>query len=187
MSLISTTTTTTNNNKQPTKSILKQANSNSNTSWFSKFNNIDSNNTTTNTNSGNTTPPISPRINSLFNSFRKQPQQQQQPAQQLQQKQSIDDFTIISQLGPKELKRVRFPVNDMTREYLFMREDLVTEKKKQVDIEPINIQTSGQLLSLYELLCRKKQEPTIDLLVSTLIVNIAYKSLNILTITSSFP
>lgn len=172
MSLISTTTpasihTTT---KQPTKSILKQTNSNTTTSWFSKFNN-NNDSKTTNANTTPTTPPISPRINSLFNSFRKQPAQQQQRL--LQQKQSVDDLSILSELGPKELKRVRFPVNDMTKEYLFKREDLVTEKKNQVEIEPINIQTTGQLLTLYELLCKKKQEKTIDLVVSALIVGLS--------------
>jgi hypothetical protein len=152
--------------KQPTKSILKQTNLTTNTSWFSKFNNNNNSNEPT-------TPPISPRINNLFSSFRKQPsqpQQQQQPT--LQSKPSDDNLLILSELAPKELKRVRFPITDMTQEYLFMREDIITEKntKKQVVIEPIHIQTSAQLLSLYELVCRNKQQPTIDLVVSTLIV-----------------
>jgi hypothetical protein len=139
--------------KQPTKSILKQNNSSTNNSWFSKF----ETNTTI-----NTTPPISPRINNLFNGFRKQPQSENEQA------------TVSTELDAKELKRVRFPVTALTKEYLFMKEDPIIERKSPLAIEPINIQTLAQLLSLYELVCRNKQVQTIDLLVSTLVVIIIF-------------
>lgn len=133
-----------------TKSILKRSNSTSNNSWFSKLE--------TNTNA-NTNSPNSPRINNLFNGFRKQSQSEnEQP-------------NVNSELDAKELRRVRFPVASITKEYLFMKDDPISERKSPVAIEPINIQTLTQLLSLYELLCRNKQVQTIDLLVSTLIVN----------------
>lgn len=139
-----------------TKSILKQNIPISNNSWFSKFEN--------NANA-NTNPPNSPRINNLFNGFRKQPQSEnEQPI-------------VNTELDAKELKRVRFPVTALTKEYLFMKEDPITEKKTPLAIEPINIQTLAQLLSLYELVCRNKQVQTIDLLVSTLVVNISIHSL----------
>jgi hypothetical protein len=135
--------------KQPTKSILKQVNTqpaNNTSSWFTTQ---------------------QPRINNLFGSFRKNQEQQQQQQTQAQ----IQDETnaLNAELEPREIRRVRFPVTEMTIEYLFTKEDLVTERKKQLPIEPMSIQTSSQLLSLYELVCRNKQEPTIDLLISTLI------------------
>lgn len=136
--------------KQPTKSILKQVNTqpvNNTSSWFTTQ---------------------QPRINNLFGSFRKNQEQQQQ--QQQTQAQSQDETnTLNAELEPREIRRVRFPVTEMTVEYLFTKEELVTERKKQLPIEPMSIQTSSQLLSLYELVCRNKQEPTIDLLISTLI------------------
>lgn len=134
--------------KQPTKSILKQVNTqpvNNTSSWFTTQ---------------------QPRINNLFGSFRKNQEQQQQQTQA----QSQDEInTLNAELEPREIRRVRFPVTEMTVEYLFTKEELVTERKKQLPIEPMSIQTSSQLLSLYELVCRNKQEPTIDLLISTLI------------------
>lgn len=134
--------------KQPTKSILKQVNTqqvNNTSSWFTTQ---------------------QPRINNLFGSFRKNQEQQQQQTQA----QSQDETnTLNAELEPREIRRVRFPVTEMTVEYLFTKEELVTERKKQLPIEPMSIQTSSQLLSLYELVCRNKQEPTIDLLISTLI------------------
>jgi hypothetical protein len=147
--------------KPPPKSILKQVNTNTaNTSWFSKFNS-----------DTNTTPPISPRINNLFSSFRKQqPPPSLPPPQQQQQSDISNNEEIAAELAPKELKRVRFPVVDKTTEYQFKRDDLV-EEKKEITAEPMNIQTCSQLLSVYETVCRKKQEPTIDLLVLTLAVN----------------
>ncbi|KAG1106640.1 hypothetical protein G6F42_016673 [Rhizopus arrhizus] len=130
--------------KQPTKSILKQAHTqsaNNAASWFTTQ---------------------QPRINSLFGGFRKSQQQQEQTH-------SNEIGTVSAELEPRHIRRVRFPVSQMTSEYIFTKEDLVTERKKQLPIEPMNIQTSSQLLSLYEFVCRNKQEPTIDLLVSTLI------------------
>ena len=135
--------------KQPTKSILKQVNTqpaNNTSSWFTTQ---------------------QPRINNLFGSFRKNQEQQQQ--QQTQAQIQDETNTLNAELEPREIRRVRFPVTEMTIEYLFTKEDLVTERKKQLPIEPMSIQTSSQLLSLYELVCRNKQEPTIDLLISTLI------------------
>lgn len=159
--------------KPPPKSILKQVNTNTNTtaSWFSKLNGGDS----------ITSPPISPKINSFFSSFRKQqqpPSSPQAPTSPPQlpprggKSQSADNNNndeLATELTPKEIRRVRFPVNDLTKEYQFKRNDLV-EEKKEVATEPINIQTCSQLLSVYETLCRKKQEKTIDLLVLTLTV-----------------
>lgn len=130
--------------KQPTKSILKQAHTqpaNNTASWFTTQ---------------------QPRINSLFGGFRKNQQQQEQTH-------SNEIGTVSAELEPRHIRRVRFPVSQMTSEYVFTKEDLITERKKQLPIEPMNIQTSSQLLSLYEFVCRNKQEPTIDLLVSTLI------------------
>ncbi|GAN08442.1 hypothetical protein MAM1_0205d07954 [Mucor ambiguus] len=140
--------------KHPTKSILKQVHtqpaSNPATSWFTTQ---------------------QPRINSLFGSFRKN--QQQETLQQQQQQQGQTHLTemnaINAELQPRHIRRVRFPVAHMTSEYIFTKEDLITERKKQLPIEPMNIQTSSQLLSLYEFVCRNKQEPTIDLFVSALI------------------
>jgi hypothetical protein len=160
--------------KQPTKSILKQNHTiNSNTtSWFSKFNNtattIENTATTTATAATVATSPL-PRINSLFGSFRKQ---QHQPLVDLSQHSitSQEDIAVIAELVPKEIRRVRFPVTDMTTEFLFKKEDLITDRKKQSVMEPISIQTSAQFLSLYESVCQKKQEPTIDLFISVLIV-----------------
>ncbi|KAG2229426.1 hypothetical protein INT48_004937 [Thamnidium elegans] len=133
---------------KPTKSILKQINSPGNTSWFSKFNEPSNNNNNT-----NTSPP---RINNLFNGFRK-PQVDH------------EEVTMATDLNPKELKRVRFPVSGIKKEFLFLKDDPIVETKKQIEIEPINIQTLAQLLSLYELVCRNKQAQTIDLLVSAMI------------------
>lgn len=130
--------------KQPTKSILKQAHTqpaNNAASWFTTQ---------------------QPRINSLFGGFRKNQQQQEQTH-------SDEIGTVSAELEPRHIRRVRFPVSQMTSEYVFTKEDLITERKKQLPIEPMNIQTSSQLLSLYEFVCKNKQEPTIDLLVSTLI------------------
>lgn len=137
-------------NKKP-KSILKHSHytseddlSGSNQSfWFSK---LESSN--------------SPRINNLF-SFKKQAQQHPQQ----------EDNIFNVELTPREIRRVRFPVADMTTEYLFKKEDILIDSKKQNKLEPIHIQTSGQLLSLYESNCRNKQEPTIDLLITTLTVS----------------
>lgn len=135
--------------KQPTKGILRQVHtqpaSSAATSWFTTQ---------------------QPRINSLFGSFRKN---QQQESQQQQQEQTNVN-AVNAELQPRHIRRVRFPVSHMTSEYVFTKEDLITERKKQLPtIEPMNIQTSSQLLSLYEFVCRNKQEPTIDLFVSTLI------------------
>ncbi|KAI7888801.1 uncharacterized protein EV154DRAFT_425064 [Mucor mucedo] len=131
-----------------TKSILKKKDSSSNNSWFSKLEPKAN---------ANVNSPTSPRINNLFNGLRKQPQSEsEQP-------------NVNSELDAKELRRVRFPVASITKEYLFMKEDPITERKSPTAIEPINIQTLAQLLSLYELVCRNKQVQTIDLLVSTLI------------------
>lgn len=138
--------------KPPPRSILKRVNTNTNTSWFSKFN------------SDTTTSP--PRINNLFSSFRKQPPPSLPPQQQVDN--THED--IVTELAPRELKRVRFPIIDRTTEYQFKKGDLV-EEKKEITIEPINIQTCSQLLSVYETVCRKKQQPTIDLLVLTLAVS----------------
>lgn len=138
---------------KPTKSILKQINSPGNTSWFSKFNEPSSNNNNT-----NTSPP---RINNLFSGFRKTQAQQS----------DHEEVTMATELNPKELKRVRFPVSGIKKEFLFLKDDPIVETKKQIEIEPINIQTLAQLLSLYELVCRNKQAQTIDLLVSTMIVS----------------
>lgn len=157
--------------KPPPKSILKQVNTTTSTttSWFSKLNSGDS----------ITAPPISPKINSFFSSFRKQQQPPSSPqaptAPQLPPRggklpsADSDKDELAVELTPKEIRRVRFPVNDLTKEYQFKRDDLVQEKK-EVAAEPINIQTCSQLLSVYETLCRKKQEKTIDLLVLTLTV-----------------
>ncbi|GAA5805982.1 hypothetical protein HPULCUR_011509 [Helicostylum pulchrum] len=137
---------------KPTKSILKQINSPGSTSWFSKFNETSSNNN----NNTNTSPP---RINNLFSGFRKTQVQQS----------DHEEVTMATELNPKELKRVRFPVSGIKKEFLFLKDDPIVETKKQIEIEPINIQTLAQLLSLYELVCRNKQAQTIDLLVSTMI------------------
>ncbi|KAK4517589.1 uncharacterized protein ATC70_000929 [Mucor velutinosus] len=137
--------------KQPTKGILKQVHtqpaSNAAASWFTTQ---------------------QPRIHSLFGSFRKNQQQEQQQQYQ-EQTHSNEMNTVDAELEPRHIRRVRFPVSHMTSEYVFTKEDLITERKKQLPVEPMNIQTSSQLLSLYEYVCRNKQEPTIDLLVSTLI------------------
>lgn len=155
--------------KPPPKSILKQVNTTTSTttSWFSKLNGGES----------ITAPPISPKINSFFSSFRKQQQPPSSPqaptVPQLPPRggklpsADSDKDELAVELTPKEIRRVRFPVNDLTKEYQFKRDDLVQEKK-EVAAEPINIQTCSQLLSVYETLCRKKQEKTIDLLVLTL-------------------
>ncbi|KAI8647681.1 hypothetical protein BD408DRAFT_334671 [Parasitella parasitica] len=136
--------------KQSTKSILKQAHTqpaNSAASWFTNQ---------------------QPRINNLFGSFRKN-QYQQQEQQHTQAHTQNEINAVNAELTSREIRRVRFPVTEITSEYVFSKEALITERKKQLPAEPINIQTSNQLLSLYELVCRKKQEPTIDLLVSILI------------------
>lgn len=135
--------------KQPTKGILRQVHtqpaSNAAASWFTTQ---------------------QPRINSLFGSFRKNQQQEQEHQEQTH---SNEMNAVNAELEPRHIRRVRFPVSHMTSEYVFTKEDLITERKKQQPTEPMNIQTSSQLLSLYEFVCRSKQEPTIDLLVSTLI------------------
>ncbi|CEP06994.1 hypothetical protein [Parasitella parasitica] len=107
-----------------------------------------------------------PRINNLFGNFRKNYDHQQQQTHAQAQNETN---TVSAELTTREIRRVRFPVTEITSEYVFSKEALITERKKQLSADPINIQTSSQLLSLYELVCRKKQEPTIDLLVSTLI------------------
>jgi hypothetical protein len=159
---------------QPTKSILKQNHTiNSNgTSWFSKFNNTTIENTTpaTAATAAVATASPLPRINSLFGSFRKQQQSSVDTSQHSATSQ--EDIAVIAELVPKEIRRVRFPVTDMTTEFLFKKEDLITDPKKPIVMEPVHIQTSAQFLSLYESVCRKKQEPTLDLFISTLIVNI---------------
>lgn len=157
--------------KQPTKSILKQNHgiNSSGASWFSKFNN--NNNNTTVENSNTTTTAPLPRINSLFGSFRKQQPLPVESSQHFQHNATQEDIALNAELVPKAIRRVRFPVTDMTTEFLFKKEDLITDRKKQTVIEPIHIQTSAQFLSLYESVCRKKQEPTLDVLVSVLIVN----------------
>lgn len=132
-------------------------NTTANQSWFSKLNSM-------NESSNPSTPIISPRINNLFN-FKKQ-----NPS--LSQEEQI--FNV--ELTPREIRRVRFPVAEMTTEHLFKKDDILLETKKQDKLEPINIQTSGQLLSLYETNCRKKQEPTIDLFIATLTVNSKLKT-----------
>lgn len=142
------------NNDTSEDDLSSNTTSNTNTgnhSWFSKLN-------TMNDSSLNSPSPIiSPRINNLFN-FKKQQTVQ-------------DDNKMINvELAPREIRRVRFPVADITTEYLFKKEDILLETKKQNKVEPSNIQTLGQLLSLYESNCRKRQEPTIDLFVATLTV-----------------
>lgn len=160
--------------KQPTKSILKSMNTPSNTSWFSKFNEPNQNNNNNNTTTTSTATTITAaaaaaiaptRKNKLFNSFRNnnKPVIQQSDHEQI---------TLATELTAKELKRVRFPVSGIKREFLFLKDDPIIETKKQLEIEPINIQTLSQLLSLYELVCRNKQAQTIDLLVTTLIVSL---------------
>ncbi|KAG1056976.1 hypothetical protein G6F43_001170 [Rhizopus delemar] len=75
---------------------------------------------------------------------------------------------IVNELSPKELRRVRFPVQtDLVTEYVLIKEEETLEK---VVTEPVHVKTSLQLLSLYELVCKNKQEPTIDAFVSTLIM-----------------
>ncbi|RCH90169.1 hypothetical protein CU097_010450 [Rhizopus azygosporus] len=89
---------------------------------------------------------------------------------------------IINELSPKELRRVRFPVKtDLVTEYILIKEQDTLEK---VVIEPVNVQTSLQLLSLYELICKNKQEPTIDSFVSTLIMQPQATSLSRLDLTN---
>ncbi|KAG1448379.1 hypothetical protein G6F56_008959 [Rhizopus delemar] len=75
---------------------------------------------------------------------------------------------LANELSPKELRRVRFPVQtDLVTECILIKEEETLEK---IVSETIHVQTSLQLLSLYELVCKNKQEPTIDAFVSTLIM-----------------
>ncbi|KAI8994629.1 hypothetical protein BDB01DRAFT_831593 [Pilobolus umbonatus] len=138
--------------RAPSKSILKSTAIAKNNSWFPKFNSI----------SDVSNPGLQPRL-SLFN-FRKKPQ----PSfyQSEDNTQSIEDM-ISNELNHKKLKRVRFPAMEISVEYVFKKEDILD--KRDIIMEPINIQTTSQLLSLYELICRKKGEPKIELFVSTLI------------------
>ncbi|KAI9470091.1 MAG: hypothetical protein EXX96DRAFT_391109 [Benjaminiella poitrasii] len=156
------TITATTAHTAPIKSILKQENSSHSStpsSWFSKFNN-----------SSNDSFTSSPRINSLFGSFRNNSNRQQHNL-------TADDtntLAVTAELAPREIRRVRFPVADMTTEYVFSQEETIivdkeARQQQQATMEPINIRTSGQLLSLYETICRNEQKPTIDSFVSTLI------------------
>lgn len=157
--------------KQPVKSILKHKSDdfvdienvnfhntlqkNAPQSWFSSKFTVLSNEMTAKS--------TTTRVNTFFG-----PKKQNQ-----QQKDNMIE------LGPRQIRRVRFPVTDMITEYLFTKEDIViSEKSKKKIVEPINIKTSAQLLSLYESVCRNKQEPTINLLVSTLIVIIYISHVN---------
>ncbi|KAI7905585.1 uncharacterized protein BX663DRAFT_429195 [Cokeromyces recurvatus] len=153
-----------NTNKYSPKSILKKGasshNHNTSNSWFSKFNNASND---------------SSRINSLFSGFRSSTSRL-----------NGEDDNLSSELMPREIRRVRFPIHDMTTEYKFNQDETIDLNKStlQQPTKPISIKTSSQLLSLYETICRNKQEPTIDSFVTTLITHSQATFLNRLDLTN---
>ncbi|KAI8984707.1 hypothetical protein BDF20DRAFT_861298 [Mycotypha africana] len=161
--------------------------------WFTKFNSIPNRDdlalaftNTTTTNAAKTTTQTH-RLQSFLGSLRKvSPQQQQQQQQLIKERNnnnnnssSIDEELMSKELAPRQLRRVRFPVKkNISTEYIFHKNDDTHIDKERLqrrrqeaeeEQESIHIQTAGQLLSLYESICRNKQEPTIDLLVTKLI------------------
>jgi hypothetical protein len=130
------------------KSILKQNTLSRNNSWLSKFNLQET-----------TTQP-----RSFFNKVTKRQQQEDQ----------IEDKEQQDELSPKELKRAHFPVAQLTTEFKFNKQDIIQSKKKVMEKDEINIQTTGQLLSVYQTACRNIQEPPLELFVSILDVSFIY-------------